>query len=686
MSGRLQHHIPRSFQRGFVTFEGSEQTYVYRRDRQYKSNIKGVAAQRDFYSTPSADGRQTLDDEITQYEGRLSLLLQALRDANIEQAVAASTAAEVIAHLVPRANSVRRMFGSGARSFVTGMSEILADRDATIAMVGLTQATPNKAWNDHFSSALNRIPGVSQAVDALFAQASIPRTSLDRIAFILAKETFLDSTNPLSAQLQQALLAVLEKMDDVAIDGHKKMLHRGLIAEPRKTVLEELVWHIRPAPTEGAIMPDCIALGIEEEGGAFLPYVMTSTVFAVIMPLTSDKLLVGVKPGGTPFDLSTFNKTASECSDELFIASSPTHVSLSANIGIRWKRKMESTVREALDTLRPHASPSSAVQDTPTPFSPYELSFLGGPDKKDIDRIAKNVQYCVERYRQLFDLTRLDGITFSNDFEKTLNETDRGFDREVSPEGGYDAIAQGVAALLVIREGGVKVRLVLSKAYALSFIESPPTEKTQISLHFLAAGLSFVDSINIFEGAFPGFLMKTVPTTDHEAVLHCAMRQAIRSYYYAYDSSKSSVQDLVEDEFSRYLICALDSESKKILDAKEQHSIDNDFIRLFRAAHEAASSILTASARLIGHLDGVGQKNYPDHRSAVGQALASRQLFGWFSVFSHDLQNFWRRATLIQEDLFSLNIHVEYLLTKFGIFIYPGENERGTMITVFNRN
>ncbi|MFO4350065.1 hypothetical protein AAHC60_09620, partial [Klebsiella quasipneumoniae subsp. similipneumoniae] len=46
--------------------------------------------------------------------------------------------------------------------------------------------------------------------------------------------------------------------------------------------------------------------------GVYLPYIMASSISTVIMPLTSEKLLVGVRASNINVDLSRFNDDASE--------------------------------------------------------------------------------------------------------------------------------------------------------------------------------------------------------------------------------------------------------------------------------------------------------------------------------------------------------------------------------------
>lgn len=684
MSGRKQHHIPQAFQRGFLHCEKSGQVCVYRYGgTSHISSTKDVAAQRDFYSKPTGDGKQDLDDKITEYEGHLGFLLRTLRSVEIGAEANASIAAEVIAHLTPRGKNVRRMFANLPTRLITGVSEFFSDDQAFAHLLGLGEPAPNETWNKHVRASLDEQPLLTQAIEIIHAQTEIPKSLLDRILFMCTKEHLLGGKNSIPEGFRQAFSTYLSNIETVATENHKKMLSTGLVAEPRKRVLEELIWHVRPAPSGGAIMPDCIALGIDEGDGGFLPYILTSKVSSVVMPLTSGKLLVGVREGCTAPDLSDFNREASECSDELFIASTANHTDLGQNIGKRWKDKVDSLIQDAFESLKSyqHQNNNEPVITAPTTFNPYQLTFIGWLEEEDFTPIVGTVQAIVEKLRRRFDLKRLDGITFTAEFLQTLTETERAFDTTMTPEGTPDHIARGASAVLGIREGELKVRLVLNKAYALSLIgENMPD--ASVALHLIVAGLSLTHAVDQFENTLPGFLLEPVPIEDHDAVLNFALRKALRAYRSTYDSAEFGAEDLFEQEFSDCLVKVIDLAYSHIAQAKAAHAADSDHPKLFHAVHSAATGILIEAAKLIGHLHGTGKPALPAPETTVAAAITAQELAGWFHAFAYDLQRFWQKETWMPEELYALNIHVERLLWPYRIFLYPADNGKGMILSL----
>lgn len=684
MAGKKQHHIPRSLQRGFLFDVKAEKTYVHRRDGGiFPKSISDVAAKRYFYSRMSSDGSKTLDDLITDYENRLGRLLIKLRAVPIDYTIDADVAAEVIAHLTPRSANVRHIFGSGIKQMIAATAEAFSEEDTFVQILGLAEPEPNQTWHQHIEPILDK----ESQLKILLESLPFPKHVLDRMIFIAAKENFVGKFNATSLGITKAFTSILNRLDDMVRDGHNKALGRGLVAESRKISLKTLEWHIRAAPPLGAILPDCIALGVDEEGGSFLPYMMTdsATISAVVMPITSEKLLVGIRPGHKTPDLSDFNRDAAACSAELFIVASRagSFAKLGAKIGERWTSEINAVAQDALKKLLPskRLTTESIEKLLPLPPLSYQITFNGFGTEEEITPISETTQRVVAQVGRLFDLERLDGITYAMDHPAALTGLEWGFDISTLPEGVPDHIAQGAATALVLREGVTKVRIVMHVEYARSLV-ADNQQDAEVALHLLVAGLVQVCTLNRIEGALPNFLLAPVAMTDHDGVLHCAVRKAIRAYRYARDSVTFGADEVVEREFSKYLIGSFDHAATTITKAKEVHATNPDFHRLFDAAHEAASDMLISTARLLGHRFGMGKLEFPTAESDVGAAIAARQLANWVAVFANDLQRFWQKETWTYADFYALNIHAERVLWANGVILWREPNGQGTMIMV----
>src|SRR5258708_33239844 len=136
------------------------------------------------------------------------------------------------------------------------------------------------------------------------------------------------------------------------------------------------------------------------------------TVPAVVMPLTSEKLLVACRPGHAALDLATFNHDAAACSAELFITASPAPIfaELGVNMGARWTSETDAVIRGVLKAVLPNKRASSEGGSEPPPLPPlsYQISFTGLGTEKEVAPLSEKTQRLVGQLRPLFDLARLD--------------------------------------------------------------------------------------------------------------------------------------------------------------------------------------------------------------------------------------------------------------------------------------
>lgn len=354
----------------------------------------------------------------------------------IDGKASADVAAEVIAHLTPRSANVRRIFGTGMEGLMTAAADAFADEDTIFTMLGLAEPVPNPTWHEHAARMLEKEPHLKSQLDLL----PIPKIVLDRAIFMRAKEYLVGNFDAKTLGIAEAFTALVGGLDDMVREAHNNALSEGVIAEPRKTSLEALEWHVRAAPPEGAVLPDCVALGVDEAGGIFLPYMMTKaeTVSAVVMPLTSEKLLVGVRPGHVAPDLVNFNRDAAACSEELFITASPAPIfaELRVSMGARWVGEIDAGIRSALKEVLPNKRKSSEGGGEPAPLPPLscQMTFIGLGTEEEVAPLSEKTQRLVGQLRPLFDLDRLDGITFAAGYQYALTELERGFDINTTPK------------------------------------------------------------------------------------------------------------------------------------------------------------------------------------------------------------------------------------------------------------
>lgn len=134
---------------------------------------------------------------------------------------------------------------------------------------------------------------------------------------------------------------------------------------------------------------------------------------------------------------------------------------------------------------------------------------------------------------QNIDLSNMDGVTLSHDYDKSLAELDRGYETNYVLTATRD-VAIGVAmAPSVIRNGELKTHLVLNAHYVLNLLEEPgeETEYFWQALHLVAHECAHVEVTATFDQCFPNWLLRK----SHSNILDNFRWQAILAAWDEYE-------------------------------------------------------------------------------------------------------------------------------------------------------
>jgi Protein of unknown function (DUF4238) len=347
MSGRRQHYIPQAVQRGFAaTGRKKAQVYVFTNGKEpYLSATDRVAAQRDFYSAP-ADS-ETLDDQITKYESTvLGPAILALRESE-PGPIDSKAAAAVVVHLSIRSAFLRGTFSTVTKELLEFFSKTLANQDQARRLLGVDSADPqsatSKAIEEEVGNALP--PGTPYAFRAAFA----------KLAHVRIREKFATTHASMSAMVLQQFAIILDRMPEIVVSGHTKVLGQGLVPQQRVERLRHMQWRIVAASADQHfVLPDCLALGSKAEHLENLrPYALVGDdeLTGVVMPVSSSKVLVG-STGDPRLNAAALNEASARCSLEFFISSRDDAATRAAAtmIGTSVSRYIEEAVDETFAT------------------------------------------------------------------------------------------------------------------------------------------------------------------------------------------------------------------------------------------------------------------------------------------------------------------------------------------------
>lgn len=226
---------------------------------------------------------------------------------------------------------------------------------------------------------IRELIGGAIPLQSLSRLTGLPESLLSEIAFALLKENFDKLYAEIGPTIRARLNAVASNARETIREGHNRALDKNLDSERQAGILSELSWLVLDAPEGGVILPDCVALGIEQGSSDALPYMMTDNerLACVLMPLSSVKLLIGRCPGTALPVLRSFNASAAACSREFFVSASNLQdgVSLVGRIGERCQALFADVTSDVLRDLRADWLP--ACRDVPPVRASFTMPNLG---------------------------------------------------------------------------------------------------------------------------------------------------------------------------------------------------------------------------------------------------------------------------------------------------------------------
>jgi hypothetical protein len=684
VAGRNQHHIPQFFQRGFgIRIRGkSKEIWLFERDVSPRvSPIKDTAAGFDFYSDPASGSSKSLDDQITDHETQLSRKVAALRSMPIGAIVEPSVAADVVSHLAPRSSHVRRFFQHGMTRLLDGALKVFSDWDNIERLLGLDQSVPSERFRS-LTASIRQNP--------LIQQASLPEPVLDMVVFALAKENLRPGFDEYRPSIDTALAGLSHMAAGAAREGHNKAVAALLGPNTRFQDLTFLSWTIESGPIEGAVLPDCVALGLEESGPP-QPYmhVAHDDLSAVIMPLSTDRVLVGRRESATKLNLSELNQESAACSHEFFLAASneATFRGIQGLIATRSIAAVDVAINDVLNEYisehLPQGDVSSAVEPRAvvshdarvgvdelksTRGVGYEVSFRDCADQESAEQIAAVLNEIVGALSVQMPLGRLDGITFANDYPSALGELDRGIPGVGPPETAPADVGQGIAmSPLILRDGVVKARIIMVGGLGYSLL-SVDKEIALWALHTLVHQLALVAFIEMVDTALPGVLLSPIEEVRHMRLFPC-VNSALDGYVAACVSAEFGDYDAILAVDRELLISAVEYARRIVPEARLAYRYDGDLDKFLVVSLPAIRFILEMAAKLLGHC-AARQVAALDDAEQLSEALSRVGLHNWLAVFGHDLAKFWNRRGEWDsfDDFLRFTQHAERIFWQFGVF------------------
>ena len=348
MAGRKQHYIPQSLLKGFEASRSGKksQVVVYKQGTvPFVTSTEGIAAQRDFYSTPSAEETDTLDDLITNFESeRFNPILSALRSKRNEE-VEREQAATAVVHLTFRTAHLRGAFAKFVQGFITHFDFVLQDLEAVRDFFGI----------DSPLSDSNLAQKITREFDSLpFAAFSTKdKVLLDKLVRFRVREKFDELILDAKPLFRNYLLGMEQSIPTAIEKSHMEALERALVPESRVAALMKLRWQvISLLESRHFVLPDCLAIaGMNNSVEGMQPYTMSSDdeVALIAMPISSTQVLIGSRDD-VQIDPLLLNLEFAKCSLEFFVSSRKDHHTdrIAKEIGVKIAAMIASQVKDEM--------------------------------------------------------------------------------------------------------------------------------------------------------------------------------------------------------------------------------------------------------------------------------------------------------------------------------------------------
>ena len=310
-------------QRGFKCPASGKRpsVWVYQKSgAAFRRRTEKFGGEDEFYSPPSDGTTRTLDDRITEWEAHRQKDVRAWRQSPGGTAVDAQAAAELVGLTGVRTLALRESFKTLFQELMPRFAGIMQDPDVLMTHL---DAHPE------MDTGLERLVAAELGLTPQALEAARSQPEFQAVMRML-KYGFSDV-------LGHRLANALRDLDRIFADAfsndafnatrlHGEAIGRLLDEGGVQQNLLGLSWSVH-ARTNGLdwVLPDCAVLTVDADG-AYSPFLFGGQEdrVAVLLPLSPQRMLVGLEPGHPLPDLEQFTAQAARCAQQFFLAPQKT--------------------------------------------------------------------------------------------------------------------------------------------------------------------------------------------------------------------------------------------------------------------------------------------------------------------------------------------------------------------------
>jgi hypothetical protein len=652
LAGRKQHYIPQSVQRAFEARHTGlkTQVYVYPKGRApYLTSTEGAAAERDFYSTPQPNSKNTLDDLITDFESdELNQSLNELRSVE-HGPVDPAMASLVIAHLTLRTAHLRGTFDSVFQSVFDQMASAVDKTESVRKLVGIDSPSDNRL-KEAIRSELSAV-----GLDALTQD---DRNTIERMISFRLRERFDALFENTKDAVKGGLAQMMSQAPHTVANTHKRVLSESLVSSVRYQALLKLQWQVVAADTSDRrfMLPDCVAIGKTAVADDFLPLAMLGSedIATVVMPVSPQRLLVG---GSRPVPQETLNCAFAGCSLKFFISSRQDGDMDKAapHIGA-FAASMNLDLFE--DAFEPNPEPMTRGQ--------FDARLkIRAPSGKSGDAMKRAIAAVVRETVDAPVLSTIESVTVTTNIRVAMES-------ELKRVPNDQELRIAAAGLVLPIKNGTRwqSRIIFPRRIAESLLPNEMSAKQRLGRRVMKVNLGRAVYLGCWARQYPAIFEQQQPTLWRHTLYAIAFNAA--SQYAGALATHEEVKAVpldgeAQNELASNITAALSQLLLVRSGFTSHHNVDN----LTVDAAGPLDTLLGSVAALAGFAaaEGGALNDYP----LVVTVLEAANLFDWAMLFAKDLARHYEYRTRWSSvaDLDQLAEHVERILWTIGVSATP---------------
>lgn len=308
----------------------------------------------------------------------------------------------------------------------------------------------------------------------------------------------------------------------------------------------------------------------------------------------------------------------------------------------------------------------------PTAPDTISLSVCGGfASAGEAEAFGHTVALYARELSRHINISSLDGITVTTEYEDALAKFDRGIKSTWIPKPTNEEYAVGAAMTLSALRGDVLKSHVFLHMGVAAGLQDPQHPDFPLSLHTLAHELAHVEINAAFDRAFPGVMLRrqcnTVIENFHWQVIGAAWDEYAATLISAGIGHDHT--DGYENTFLRVLSLTRDNANAKIREYRRHGDTD----RVLGEVYGAYGNLLKYAAYHLGNLAGLGIAL--GEREATAQGLRD----SWFAPHFERLRDtcevlassFGRWED--QENFLRIGRILDDMVREGGVFVTLGE-------------